>query len=79
MNERKRMQIISQWFTFAIMVSVLGVFSFLVLPSLARLSPVKNRMDLNEAKQINGGATFYTDQPFLEELLAKREREASDG
>ena len=60
------------------LVTALGAFSFVGLPSLAELTPVKNRIKLNEAKQINGGATFYTDQPFLEELLAKQEAEPAD-
>ena len=72
MTQTKQTQY-KRWGSFALLVVALGVFSFVGLPALAELSPVKARIELNEAKQINGGATFYTDQPFLEKLLAESE------
>ena len=62
-----------RWGSFALSTAALGVFSFVGLPVLAELSPVRARIEFNNAKQINGGATFYTDQPFLEKLLAENE------
>ena len=56
-----------------VIVSLFAMLCFVVLPSLANLAPVKARMELNNAKRIDGGATFYTDLPFLEELLSQRE------
>ena len=73
MTQTKQTQSKRQWGSFALLVVGLGVFSFFGLPALATLSPVKARIELNDAKQINGGATFYTDQPFLEKLLAENE------
>ena len=73
MTQTKQTQSKRQWGSFALLVVALGVLSFVGLPVLASLSPVKARIEFNEAKQINGGATFYTDQPFLEKLLAENE------
>ena len=73
MIQAKQNRSLGQWGMFVALVGGLAVLSFVGLPSLADFSPVKARMELNAAKQINGGATFYTDQPFLEELLARNE------
>lgn len=73
MTQAKRTRTVGQWLSFAMLVGALGLFSFVCLPSLAELSPVRDRMELNDAKQIDGGATFYTDQPFLEKLLTENE------
>ena len=51
----------------------LAVFAFQTLPWLSTLPTVKARIDFNQKHNINGGATFYTDQPFLVELIAKQE------
>jgi len=77
MIQAKRNRSAGQWGTFISSVCGLAVLSFIGLPSLAEFSPVKDRMELNAAKQINGGATFYTDQPFLEKLLAQNEAESN--
>ena len=78
MIEAHQNQSMGKWLSFAMLTAALGMVSFVGLPSLAKLSPVKDRMELYEANQINGGATFYTDQPFLEKLLAEHEMK-SDG
>lgn len=57
------------------MAAVLVVLTlFVVLPALAEIPAVKQRIDFNNQRQIDGGATFYTDQPFLESVIAERER-----
>jgi hypothetical protein len=73
MIQEKQNRSAGKWSSFIALVLGLIVLSFIGLPSLAEISSVKDRIELNEAKKINGGATFYTDQPFLEKVLARYE------
>ena len=73
MTHAKQIPSARQWGSFALLAGAVVALSFVGLPSLAELTPVRLRMELNNAKQIDGGATFYTDQPFLEKLLAENE------
>ena len=53
--------------------AIVAVIAFYVLPWAATLPSVRERIRFNEQRQIDGGATFYTDQDFLMDLLEKRE------
>ncbi len=54
-------------------ISLLTSFCFAILPGLAELPSVQSRMDLNVARGIDGGATFYTELDFLRARLLRRE------
>lgn len=60
-------------FRFVLISAALAFLAFVVLPWASTLPPVQARIDINNENQINGGATFYTDQVFLMNLLAERE------
>lgn len=53
------------------------VATFFVLPWLATIPSIQSRVDFNRKHRINGGATFYTDQDFLMELLERKDRNRS--
>jgi len=53
--------------------SVIAVAAFVVLLWLATLPAVQARIDFNDDRKINGGATFYTDHEFLTDLLLAKE------
>ena len=53
--------------------AALTFLAFVVLPWASTLPPVQSRIEFNNERQINGGATFYTDHAFLMDLLAERE------
>lgn len=56
-----------------LILACLGTLAFVTLPWLSTLPTVKARIDFNQQHNIDGGATFYTDQPFLVDLLAQQE------
>jgi len=53
--------------------SVCAVAAFVVLPWLATLPAVPARIDFNDQRKIDGGATFYTDHEFMADLLLAKE------
>ena len=57
----------------ALISVTLGFLAFVAFPWASTLPPVQARIKFNNEKQINGGATFYTEHPFLMNLLAERE------
>ena len=72
-SRRGRGAVTGNRLSFAIAVLLLLATVFVVLPGLSKVPGVRQRIDFNDEYQIDGGATFYTDQPFMEEILARRE------
>ena len=40
---------------------------FFVLPALAEWPPIRQQIEFHRDRQINGNATFYTEQAFIQE------------
>lgn len=59
---------------FLFATAFIGFVAFVLLPWLATLPAVQARIEFHEQRNIDAGATFYTDQPFLTELLLQNEQ-----
>lgn len=70
MNEPTSTQ---QVFALLSISSVCLVVAFALLPWMATLPAVQGRIEFNNERKIDGGATFYTDHDFMTDLLMARE------
>jgi hypothetical protein len=52
---------LNKWIRLAACLSVIAVIWGIVLPQLAKVTPIRRHIELMEAKNINVGAMFYSE------------------